>query len=314
MLLLLSLAQAATCDATSQDLSETIGLAEKAFEAQDGAALLKRRDQLLSQLNCIKEPLGRPQIGEIHWIQTVSAFVEARPDDLTGAPDDSRTMAALSGVFDAVPTFQLPLSLPPDHTLRGLIGNANYRLDEPSIVPLPSPGRGRIEVNGKSATKIREQVAAVIQQFDGDNQLLSTCYWWPGQSLANCAQDLGPVPGATSSKSGGNGSKSKGVAPWIVGGASLALLGSGVGVEAYNGHYWEENFADCMGKLPLFPGAYTGGQCGFATEDDPELSYERWKTSWLGGLGLIAAGTLGLAGSGVMILTDGHQVVISGRF
>jgi hypothetical protein len=227
-------------------------------------------------------------------------------------PDDTRTVQALSGLFSVQPGFQFPEYFNLD---KSLVDLAILRLNEPEVLPLPSVVQGRIEANGRIVTKLKEQVAAVIQQFDGEQNLLQSCYWWPGDPVGGCAVAEPESKRPETPRSTPDPDKPA-LAPWIVGGASVAALGTGLGLVVSRSGDWEDYFGDCLGEgPPLFPKADAiSDSCGFESESVADLSYASWRGGWYAGLGLIGAGVLGLSGSTVLVLTDGRMVVLTAQW
>ncbi len=178
MLLLVAHALAAdpvVC-ARNYDTTEVIDAAtsaESAFGRLDAKAVAAARGTMESRLTCLGEIVSPAAVARVERVEALSAFVDGRPEQVP---------LALAGLFSAEPGHQIPTALIPEgHPIRDLIAPAMLLLrDDPGAV-LPVPTSGWIEVDGAHALLVPTQRAAVLQQIDGQGQVVATHFRWPDE-------------------------------------------------------------------------------------------------------------------------------------
>ncbi|MDP2315465.1 MAG: hypothetical protein Q8P41_21385 [Pseudomonadota bacterium] len=148
--------------------------AEAAFMRVDAPGFSGGRAALAARLACSKDILSPAVIAQVHRVEALGTFLDQ---------EGTRVPQALAGVFAAEPGHQIPSSLLPEgQPIRGLIPAAMLALRDDPGVALPKPGSGWIEVDGTHALRAPTQRSAVLQQIDGQGQVLATHYRWPDEA------------------------------------------------------------------------------------------------------------------------------------
>lgn len=178
MLLLIAVANAAglaDCPRT-YDTAEILDAAtstEEAFKKVDAAAFAEGRLAVESRLVCSKDILSPAAMARIHRVEVLASFLDKQA---------TRVPQALAGVFTAEPGHQIPVALLPDgHPIRAQVAVGMMALrDDPGVI-IPVPGSGWIELDGVAGPRAPTQRASVMQQIDGQGQVLTTHYRWPDE-------------------------------------------------------------------------------------------------------------------------------------
>jgi hypothetical protein len=178
------------------ELLDAATSAEAAFQKVDAAGFAAGRSEMEARLACVGEIVSPSAIARVHRVETIASFL---------AKDAARVPQALAGTFAAEPGHQIPSSLLPDgHPIRAQVSVAMMALRDDVGAPLPALGSGWFEADGTSVKNAPAQRAAVIQQIDGQGQVLATHYRWPDETGFDWV-----VPGAgTAGTTEGRGSSS----------------------------------------------------------------------------------------------------------
>ncbi len=158
----------------TREITDAADSAEASFSSVDVPGFTAARSELLSRLACAREPLSPQAIARVHRVQALGSQVDGKP---------ARVPQALAALFAAEPGHQMPTTLVPDgHPVRQQITPAMMALrDDPGFL-LPVPASGWIEAEGTAVKAAPVQRAAVLQQVDGQGQVVATHYWWPDEA------------------------------------------------------------------------------------------------------------------------------------
>lgn len=171
---------------TAHDLAAVVGQADARSELLDKDGYLAARDTLLARLGCVTEPLGAQDVGAIHRVVAMAAFLER---------EEGRVAPALAGLLVAIPGYQMPLEeFPLGHPVRDQLALASILARESGERPLVALPSGWLEVDGHSATSLPTERAAVVQQRDGEGRVVETRYLWPGDDLGGWTGGAPPEP------------------------------------------------------------------------------------------------------------------------
>jgi hypothetical protein len=126
----------------------------------------------------------------------------------------------------------MPTSLVPEgHPVRQQIAPAMMALrDDPGFL-LPVPASGWIEAEGVAVKSAPVQRAAVMQQVDGQGQIVATHYWWPDEANTGW---LVPVEKGIDTSTTAVATKAPGTpSPWgrragLLAATGATLVGSGL--------------------------------------------------------------------------------------
>jgi hypothetical protein len=173
------------------EIADAVASAEGAFGRLDATAFASARSAMEARLACAGEKLGLDVIARIHRVEAFAAILERR---------DDRMAQALAGLFAVEPGHQIPVSLVPEgHPLRKVIPNAMTALREDERTDLPILASGWFDVDGSASPNVPAGRAAMVEQIDSQNALVSTHYRWPDElGFAWVVQDavapVGDVP------------------------------------------------------------------------------------------------------------------------
>lgn len=267
LLLLVAAAQAgrlADCGTTygAADVLEAAEAAERYFTKMDAESFASTRAAMMMRLACIREPLTPTPIGAVHRVQALGAFLDG---------EDQHTIAALAGLLGAEPGYQVPVALiPVGHPVRALLPSAATRLRESDTAPLRAMEVGWIEVDGVSTAAAPRNRAVVLQEFDGEGQVVETAFFWPEDALGAWGATAGaPAGKAEAPKPAKEPRPAKeppplaeaaplpkeppAAHPWgLVGAAGASLLASGAlyGVAmAAEGAFWDDEALTTVDQL-----------------------------------------------------------------
>jgi hypothetical protein len=176
-----------TCEQTwdASGLADAVASTDVYLAKMDAPGFLAARDVVLTRLRCVSEPLDRASIGDVHRVVAMGAYLEK---------SEARVAPALAGLLASDIGYQLPLDAYPEgHPIRELVPLASLLAKDTETRPLAVPGTGWIEVDGVHATEAPTRRAAVMQQLDGQGNVVETRYVWPDDDLGSWA----PVPPAS---------------------------------------------------------------------------------------------------------------------
>jgi hypothetical protein len=215
-------AQAASTEACARrydaaEVMEAANAAVKAFGRFDEAAFATSHGDLLARLPCVAVPLGAADIGAIHRVQAMRAFLDDR------AP---AVQMALAGMLAADPGYQFPTATVPEgHPLRLALGPSARLLKDGAGRDLVVLESGWIEVDGAAAPQAPAERAAVLQRIDAQGQVVETRYVWPDDELGEWAKR--PAAAATSLPKGPGAKAAIRPKPGLVVGAGVAAVATG---------------------------------------------------------------------------------------
>lgn len=148
--------------------------AEEAYRALDIEAFRSSLDSAATQLPCIDERLGAPDIARYHRLQGLLASVVG---------DTARAQQAFLAARSLEPGFRLPLDMvPAEHPTR--LEYAALPLDSVVWEPLPPPRQGRLFIDGTEQLQRPTNRPAVAQRLDEADRIVDGSYLWPGAALA----------------------------------------------------------------------------------------------------------------------------------
>lgn len=178
-----------------------------------------------SRLICVKDQLDPESIARVHRVEVLAAFKSDKND---------RVRQGLAGVFAAEPGHQIPVALVPEsHPIRAIVKPAMLALNDDPGVLLPVPTSGWIVVDGTSSLHAPTQRSAVMQQIDGQNQVVATHYRWPDDGGFDW---LVPVAPSTAPEISGVGEKTwidtGRRSPWAHRAPLLAVAAASLGTSA----------------------------------------------------------------------------------
>lgn len=154
----------------TQEIIDAATVAETQWSTMN-PAFLAAVETMESRLICVKDQLDPESIARVHRVEVLAAFKGDKND---------RVRQGLAGVFAAEPGHQIPVALVPEsHPIRAIVKPAMLALNDDPGVLLPVPTSGWIVVDGTSSLHAPTQRSAVMQQIDGQNQVVATHYRWP---------------------------------------------------------------------------------------------------------------------------------------
>ena len=155
----------------TRDILEAVSSTETAFTKVDAVAFNEGKAAVEARMVCASDVLSPASEARIHRVATLGAFLGGRLD---------RVPRALAGVFAAEPGHQIPSSLLPDgHPIRAQVTAAMLYLHDDPGVELPKPASGWFEADGAHVLRAPTLRAAVMQQLDGQGNVIATHYHWP---------------------------------------------------------------------------------------------------------------------------------------
>ena len=155
----------------TRDILEAVSSTETAFTKVDALAFKEGKAAVEARMVCASEVLSPAAEARIHRVETLGAFLGGRLD---------RVPRALAGVFASEPGHQIPSSLLPDgHPIRAQVTAAMLYLHDDPGAELPKPGSGWFEADGAHVLRAPALRAAVMQQLDGQGNVIGTHYRWP---------------------------------------------------------------------------------------------------------------------------------------
>lgn len=266
LLALIPLATAAevTCPAPSSAVDSALSAAEKAYAGLDEDGFFAAASQASTLLGCVSEPISPTLAARFHRVQGIAAF--ARKDRETAVLDFGAARAA-----DPDYTFPETLVPPGNKMLQDYVA---LDLSLVTRTRVPAPATGALTFDGRTSLERPELVPTIAQFLDSDGRPTLTIWLRPNDPM--------PVytPRTTQKKSG----KGRTL-------AGVGLQVAGVGLAA-----WGSN-------------AFYAAQCGaerYANQLTPEelavYEEEELKPLRLTGLGLMAAGGVGLIAGGALLV------------
>ncbi len=144
----------------------SVAKAEQAFHQMDIDGFHAARDQALTELPCLVDPLQPADAARIHVLGALDAFTRN---------DETAAVNALRSVLRADPTYALPAELVPEgHALRLQLEVAATIADS-APRSLPDPSDGALLVDGNEATVAPADRPFILQlrQQSGDIQVTS---------------------------------------------------------------------------------------------------------------------------------------------
>lgn len=195
----------------------------------DDAALASQNDQipalaaqLRDALPCVDEVLDEHEVGGIHRVMALDAFIDRRRDE---------AKAEFAALRAADPSYVLPL----DPFVEGHPVRADFvaiQLTDPVTTPLPAPASGRLFVNGKVAERRPDAWPVVIQWERTRGHVGLTALVKPGDPppeypVAKQVADGGRHPHKGHPADGQDGAKHEGPRWVLVGAGGAALVASG---------------------------------------------------------------------------------------
>ena len=146
-------------------LSQSISMADGAFNDMDLDAFHAARAQSLAALGCLSEPLTTTQIAALYRMQAFGAFVDR---------DKAAGVLYLRALLAVAPAYILPEAVaPPGHPLRAWYDEALVRAPGPTAVVAP-PQRGWVQVDGRTVEQRPTDRPYVFQVFNADGGVIST--------------------------------------------------------------------------------------------------------------------------------------------
>ncbi len=164
-----ALAAPCTDPVSAASVDALVAKVDVAFVGSDTDAIPAMATELRDSLPCVTEALDGRQVGGIHRVLALDAFI---------ARDRDRVRQSLAAVRSADPNYTLPEFLPPAHPMRADF-EAIALVDAPTS-PLPAPENGRLWVNGKVAERRPDGFPAVVQWEKGRGKIGMTALLLPG--------------------------------------------------------------------------------------------------------------------------------------
>lgn len=257
----------------------------------DEDAVRRATDSVRAAIPCLGEPLTPAVAARIHRAMGLRAWLDRK---------DPGTVPARLW-FAAARNVEPDYSFPPD-----LVAPEDPERREYIAVPV---GDGRTtEVKSTKETSAHfdgirtsrrpEEWPTLYQLLDANERLLTTAYLMPGEE----------IPLTT----GGAGSKPRGQpTAWLAGGASVGLLGAGIGMHVYNLNTWKTLKNCTSGAYP-----YNWDPSNENCSRWDEQGFEVWRASYTADIAMMIVGGLGLATTGAVVLLDANSITVgwSGRW
>jgi hypothetical protein len=152
-----SRAQAA-CPSTAADVLQAVNAAEASFSAMDAGSFGTARDQALTLLSCLTEPLAPMDAAALHRVEGFAAFL---------AMDEPGALASFTPAVRLQPGYALPSTIAPEGSPLASL----YRAASSASVGEPGPlfaAGVQVRVDGLAATALHPSQAAVLQVLGAD--------------------------------------------------------------------------------------------------------------------------------------------------
>ncbi|MCB9743186.1 MAG: hypothetical protein H6740_11350 [Alphaproteobacteria bacterium] len=152
---------------------------EQAFADLDLDALTEARDEAVSLLPCLSEPITPSQAAAYHRLMGMHAFASGQRDLVVSEFHAARKL---------VPGYVVPESVAPEgHPLIQAYEQAVLADEGTLTQPIPPLG-GYVTVGGVRGAARPSKSPVIVQVFDADDQILETRYIAPGSAMP----DWGP--------------------------------------------------------------------------------------------------------------------------
>lgn len=296
-------ARAATCTTavSIEALRLDLERVEAAYKAEDADAVRQIADTITADLPCLGEAVHPAVAAAIHRALGLRAFLDRRN------PEAKPARLYFAAARNAEPNY----TFPPD-----VVGPDDPVYREYVAVPV---GAGRVDevvpqtprktyFDGTPTTRRPAEWPTIYQLLDERDRALATAYLMPGDSIPGVA--TAPAKAAASVTETRPRERDSSPGAWIAGGASLAMLGAGVGMHVYNLSVYQAGLNACATGNGLVP-EYDPEAC-----PSEEQNFSTWRTSYIADIAMMIAGGAGLATTGAIVLLDGDgvTVVVQGHF
>lgn len=155
-------------------VAQAMDAADAAFREQDAPLFNESVAAMRERLPCVGQRLELATMIRVHTTEALSAFL---------AQDEPRLEAALGGLLDTDPEAVLDSELiPQKHPVREAFERVLER-DTPPTLYLKKPESGWFEVNGKAVYALAAPDDVILQQIDGQGQVVETRWRGGGSSL-----------------------------------------------------------------------------------------------------------------------------------
>lgn len=274
---------------------QLIAAAHDAVRGLEGARFLALAEGVGASVACADEPLDPGTVAQLHGVVALRALY----DDRSG-----EAVNALRSALAADPAFEFPDGVAqPGHpillrleTARGMAGSPTRSL---------RACEGVVYVDGRPAEGAASDRPLVLQLVSADQAVVSAAYVGTGAPLPEWSDPL--VTCATDVVSAEAPRRRVGAkaAPWVLGVASAGTLALG---GALYGGAWAAYLEHCPQR------ADGERECPVTSEEDFWSDTLRPQFRW--GVGLMAAGGVGLAGTSLVVALsqDGPRLSLVGHW
>ena len=169
MLFLYSTMASAACDEPGERSAVLLSVAkaEKAFQQMDIDGFQAARDQALTELPCLVDPLQPTDAARIHVLGALDAFTRN---------DEAGAVNALRSAVQAYPAYALPPEfVPVGHALRLQLRVASTVTDS-APRPLPAQSEGALLIDGSEAKVAPTDRPFILQLLQEGDEVRATSY------------------------------------------------------------------------------------------------------------------------------------------